>query len=201
MNSINKKISKSKLGMWLFLSSDFLFFGAFISTFILYREKNISINQHAGDGAPKLLHDVLDIPFTSITSFVLLMSSLTMVLALAAIKRNDPFKMKLWLGATALFGTIFIGGQIFEFTTFVREGFRLDTNLSASSFFVLTGLHGVHVTIGIIWLITLLNMSFTRVFTKEDAEKIEVAGLYWHFVDVIWIVIFTLVYLIPIGDK
>jgi heme/copper-type cytochrome/quinol oxidase subunit 3 len=200
VSNYNAKVSNAKLAIWLFLSSDFLFFGAFISAFVLYRGKNIAINQGVED-APKLLHEVLDIPFTSVTSFVLLMSSLTMVLALSAIKRGDAFKMKLWLAATVLFGTIFIGGQIFEFTSFVREGFRLDTNLSSSSFFILTGLHGAHVTIGIVWLLVLLNMAFIGDFTKADAEKVEIAGLYWHFVDVVWIVIFTLVYLIPIDAK
>ncbi|MCZ7526952.1 MAG: heme-copper oxidase subunit III [Acidimicrobiia bacterium] len=182
-------VGNTKLGMWLFLSSDFLFFGGFIAAFLLYRGRE-------GQAEP-LLEDVLDIPFTSVTSFILLMSSLTMVLSLAAIQRGDHRRLRVWLMATVLFGLTFISGQVYEFTEFYREGFKLGTNLSASSFFVLTGLHGAHVTAGIVWLMSLWGMSVQGRLTSADAEKVEVAGLYWHFVDVIWIVIFTVVYLVP----
>lgn len=194
--------SNGKLAMWIFLSSDFLFFGGFISAYLLYRGRSLELADQAAElGAEpgKVLSDVLDIPFTSATSFILLMSSLTMVLALAAIKRNDIRRSRLWLAATAIFGTIFLGGQIFEFTEFIREGFTLSTNQSGSTFFVLTGLHGAHVTVGIIWLASLLGMSFQGKLLQKDAEKVEIAGLYWHFVDVIWIVIFTIIYLIPVN--
>lgn len=196
------KPTNGKLAMWLFLSSDFLFFGGFISAYMLYRGRSLEIVDEtvkAGGIPSKVLSDVLDIPFTSATSFILLMSSLTMVLALAAIQRDDIRRTRLWLLATAIFGTIFLGGQIFEFTEFVREGFTITTNQSGTSFFVLTGLHGAHVTLGIVWLSTLLGMSLSGKLTSKDAEKIEIAGLYWHFVDIIWIVIFTLLYLIPVN--
>lgn len=194
--------SNGKLAMWIFLSSDFLFFGAFISAYLLYRGRSLELVDKAAEAGAepgKILSDVLDIPFTSATSFILLMSSLTMVLALAALKRNDIRRSRVWIAATAVFGTIFIGGQIFEFTEFVREGFTLSTNQSGSTFFVLTGLHGLHVTVGIIWLGSLLAMSFQGKLQQKDAEKVEIAGLYWHFVDVIWIVIFTIIYLIPVN--
>jgi heme/copper-type cytochrome/quinol oxidase subunit 3 len=178
-----------KLGMWLFLSSDCLFFGAFISTFLLYRDR-------PGQDGPTPA-DVFDIPFTSVTSFILLMSSLTMVLALAAIQRGDDRRFRIWIMATALFGATFIGGQIFEFTEFTRAGLNLDTSLFGSSFFVLTGLHGAHVTGGIIWLVSLWGLSMQGRIGQHQSEGVEVAGLYWHFVDVVWIVIFTVVYLIP----
>jgi len=182
--------SNAKLAIWIFLASDFLFFGAFISAFMLYRARPQN---------GKVLADVLDIPFTSATSFILLMSSLTMVLALAAIRRGDHRRTRLWLLGTCFFGMTFIGGQIYEFTSFVREGFTAQSNLSGSTFFILTGLHGVHVTIGIIWLLSLFGLALQGRLkgTTADSEKVEIAGLYWHFVDVIWIVIFTLIYLIP----
>ncbi len=198
----NTNISNGKLAIWIFLASDFLFFGGFISAFLLYRGRSLEIvdaGLQSGSTPSKVLSDVLDIPFTSATSFILLMSSLTMVLALAAIKRNDMRRAQLWLVATALFGTIFLGGQIFEFTEFVRAGFTLTTNLSGTTFFVLTGLHGAHVVIGIFWLMILLGLSTSGKLTSKDSEKVEIAGLYWHFVDVIWIVIFTLIYLIPVN--
>ena len=181
-------VTNPTLAMWLVLSSDCLFFGAFISTYLLYRGRSED---------PPFPEDVYNIPFTSVTSFILLMSSLTMVLALAAIQRGDYRRLRIWLLATALFGATFIGGQIFEFTEFYREGLSLGTNVFGSSFFVLTGLHGAHVTGGIVWLLSLWGLATQGRLTKEDSEKVEIAGLYWHFVDVVWIVIFTVLYLIP----
>jgi cytochrome c oxidase subunit 3/cytochrome o ubiquinol oxidase subunit 3 len=120
-----------------------------------------------------------------------------MVLALAAIQRGDHARLRLWLTATALLGTVFIGGQVYEFTSFVHEGLTLKTNLFGSSFFVLTGFHGAHVTVGIMMLLSLAMMSYRGKIPQSKAEVIEIAGLYWHFVDIVWIVIFTVVYLIP----
>jgi heme/copper-type cytochrome/quinol oxidase subunit 3 len=181
-------VGNTKLAMWLFLSSDALFFGAFISAYLLYRGRSQD---------PPFPEDVYNIPFTSVTSFILLMSSLTMVLALAAILRGDYRRLRVWLLATALFGATFIGGQVFEFTEFYREGLTLDRNLFGSTFFVLTGFHGAHVTAGIIWLVSLWGLAVQGRLTTGDSEKVEIAGLYWHFVDVVWIVIFTVVYLVP----
>ena len=140
--------------------------------------------------------DVFDIPLTSISTFVLLMSSLMMVLALAAVQRGDRKGTLTWLLATAGFGAIFLGFQSYEFTHFYHEGLTLGTNLFGSSFFVLTGFHGAHVTIGVIWLMALWVQALRGKLGQADAVKVEVAGLYWHFVDIVWIVIFTLVYLL-----
>jgi heme/copper-type cytochrome/quinol oxidase subunit 3 len=181
-------VTNTKLAMWLFLSSDCLFFGAFIASYLLYRGRDTS-----GPGP----RDLFDIPFTSATSFILLMSSLTMVLALAAIQRGDHRRVRIWLISTALLGATFIGGQIFEFTEFSREGLRVSTNLFGSSFYILTGFHGAHVTIGIIWLLSLWGMSARGRLPTGKAESVEIAGLYWHFVDVVWIIIFTVIYLVP----
>jgi heme/copper-type cytochrome/quinol oxidase subunit 3 len=181
-------VSNEKLAMWAFLGSECLLFGALISTYFLYRGRSVT------GPTPK---QVYDIPYTSISSFVLLMSSLTMVLALAAIQRGDHRRLRLWLTATALLGTVFIGGQVYEFTSFIHEGLTIKSNLFGSSFFVLTGFHGVHVTIGIIMLLSLVMMSSRGKIPQSKAEIIEIAGLYWHFVDIVWIVIFTVVYLIP----
>src|SRR6478672_4991332 len=179
----NTGTTNVKLAMWVFLSSECIFFGAFISTYLLYRGRS-----PANTPQPK---DVYNIPFTSVTSFILLMSSLTMVLALAAIQRGDHRRFRVWVVATAMFGMVFIAGQIYEFTEFYREGLALKTSVFGSSFFVLTGLHGAHVTVGIIWLLSLWGLSM------QGRLKVQLAGLYWHFVDIVWIVIFTVVYLIP----
>jgi cytochrome c oxidase subunit 3/cytochrome o ubiquinol oxidase subunit 3 len=92
---------------------------------------------------------------------------------------------------------VFIAGQVYEFTVFSHEGLNLSSSVAATSFFVLTGFHGVHVTIGILWLLTLVGMSRRGQMPAGRSGEIEIAGLYWHFVDVVWIVIFTIVYLVP----
>ncbi|MSQ26554.1 MAG: cytochrome oxidase subunit III [Dehalococcoidia bacterium] len=177
--------------MWAFLGSDCLLFGALISTYMIYRGRSL-----AGP-FPNGPEGVFDIPFTSVSAFVLLMSSLTMVLALAASQRGHIRGMRVWLIATALLGTVFLGGQFFEFTAFVAEGLTPATNVFGTSFFTLTGFHGAHVTLGVIILLSLVVVSLRGGLPKEESLTVEIAGLYWHFVDIVWIVIFTLVYLIP----
>src|SRR5581483_3201689 len=154
--------------------------GALITTYVLYRGASL-VGPY-----PK---DVFDIPYTSVSSFVLLASSLTMVLALAAVQRGDLARMRVWLLATALLGMTFVGGQVYE----------LSTNLFGTTFYVLTGFHGTHVAIGILMLLSLVAMSFTGKITQRESMTVELVGLYWHFVDIVWIVIFTVVYLIPTG--
>jgi heme/copper-type cytochrome/quinol oxidase subunit 3 len=111
-----------KMGMWAFLGSECLFFGSLISTYLLYRHTVLP------DQGPNP-HDIYDIPYTSVSSFVLLMSSLTMVLALAAIQRGDHKGLRVWILATAMLGIVFVGGQIYEFTVFVEEGLKLSSSL------------------------------------------------------------------------
>jgi heme/copper-type cytochrome/quinol oxidase subunit 3 len=180
-------ISNKKLLMWLFLASDCLFFGSFIAAYLLYRDRSL---------VGPYPEDLFDIPFTSVSAFVLLMSSVSMVLALAAIQRGNVRGMQVWLLTTALLGTLFIAGQAYEFTEFYHEGLHLDTNLFGTTFFVLTGFHGAHVTIGVLILLSLFAYSLRGGIQKKDSENIELAGLYWHFVDIVWIVIFTLIYLV-----
>jgi cytochrome c oxidase subunit 3/cytochrome o ubiquinol oxidase subunit 3 len=184
-------LPNTKLAMWLFLASDCLLFGALIASYVLYRGASVTGPYPA---------DVFDIPYTSVSSFVLLASSLTMVLALAAIQRGDQGRLRIWLLATALLGMTFVGGQVYEFTTFAHEGLTLTTNLFSTTFYVLTGFHGTHVTVGILMLLTLVGLSLGGRITQDRAQAVELVGLYWHFVDVVWIVIFTVVYLIPTGN-
>jgi cytochrome c oxidase subunit 3/cytochrome o ubiquinol oxidase subunit 3 len=181
-------LSNNKLAMWAFLGSDCLLFGGLISTFLIYRNKGVV-------HGPKV-SELYDIAFTSVSSFVLLMSSLTMVLALAAIQRGDHRRVRVWLLTTAGLGSVFIAGQVYEFTAFVKEGLGFTTNLQSSAFFTLTGFHGVHVTLGIVMLVSLFTMSLRGTLPTERSETVEIVGLYWHFVDVVWILIFTVVYLI-----
>jgi heme/copper-type cytochrome/quinol oxidase subunit 3 len=180
-------VDNKKLLMWFFLASDCLFFGSFISAYLIYRDRNV---------VGPYQDELYDIPFTSISSFILLMSSLTMVLALSAIQRGDMRAMRIWLVATALLGITFLSGQAFEFTEFYNEGLGVDRNLFGTTFFVLTGFHGAHVAVGVLILLSLVQASMSGKLTTRDSLAVELGGLYWHFVDIVWIVIFTLVYLV-----
>jgi heme/copper-type cytochrome/quinol oxidase subunit 3 len=185
-----------KLLMWAFLSSDCIFFGSLIAAYVIYR------NQAQKLGQGPFPNEVLDIPYTSISAAVLLFSSLTMVLALAAIQRNDIRGLRIWLGATSVLGMIFLGGQYFEFSEFYQvEGLSLQSNMFGAAFFTLTGFHGTHVAIGVLWLLSLLFVSLRGGLNQKDSLNVEIAGLYWHFVDIVWIIIFTLVYLIPYTES
>jgi heme/copper-type cytochrome/quinol oxidase subunit 3 len=183
-------VENRKLGMWVFLSSEFLFFGALITNYLLYFGREFA-------QGPKP-SEIYDIPFTSVSSFVLLMSSLTMVLAHNALSRRDQGATRTWLLATAMLGSVFLAGQVFEFTEFiVVHDMTLSTNPAASSFYVLTGFHGTHVAIGVIMLLSLFGLSKRMGGLSERQHlNLELVGLYWHFVDIIWIVIFTVVYLL-----
>ncbi len=181
-------LDNRKLFMWLFLASDCFFFGSFIASYLLYRGRSLE---------GPYPEDVYDIPFTSVSSFVLLMSSLTMVLALAAIQRGDLRGCRIWLLTTALLGMTFLGGQVFEFTEFYHNGLSVSRNLFGTTFFVLTGFHGAHVGIGVLILLSLYYLVSRGRIGQAQSLNVELAGLYWHFVDVVWIVIFTLVYLLP----
>jgi cytochrome c oxidase subunit 3/cytochrome o ubiquinol oxidase subunit 3 len=120
-----------------------------------------------------------------------------MVLAVTSIGRGEIERCKMWLLTTATLGAVFIAGQVYEFTGFYREGLGFTTNISSSAFFTLTGFHGVHVSLGIIMLVTLWSLISRGNIGAERAETVEIIGLYWHFVDIVWIVIFAVVYLIP----
>ncbi|CAN5594771.1 cytochrome o ubiquinol oxidase subunit III [soil metagenome] len=189
-HTTNFGITNEKLGMWTFIGSECLFFGAMIATYLLYLNRT-------NDGPTAL--DIYDIPFTSASTFILLMSSLGMVLALDSLQKKDMRAFRTWTLATALLGMIFLSGQIYEFSVFVAEGFKMDTSPFSAAFYMLTGFHGIHVTFGVIMLVVLWALSLRGGITSERTETVEMVGLYWHFVDIVWIVIFTVIYLIPVG--
>jgi heme/copper-type cytochrome/quinol oxidase subunit 3 len=173
--------------MWAFLGSDCMFFGALLATYLVYHGKSRQ--------GPYPL-DVFDLELTSLSTFVLLMSSLTMVLTLAAVQRDRLAHFRFWGLLTVLLGGTFLGFQAYEFTTFAHAGLRLGGNLFGSTFYTLTGLHGLHVSVGVLWLLSLLGASFRHSATRDLSLDVEIAGLYWHFVDLVWIAIFTMVYLL-----
>ncbi|HYN83292.1 MAG TPA: cytochrome c oxidase subunit 3 [Gemmatimonadaceae bacterium] len=203
-------LDSRKIAIWAFIGSECMLFTSLISTYLIYKGRSrVGPFPHETWVDPtsgQQFGAILNIPVTSASTFTLLMSSLFMVLALAAVQNKNAPKhtrgdrilgsSKLWLWATAIAGTTFLGFQAFEFTSFVHEGLTIKTNLFGSSFFTLTGFHGAHVTAGVVWLLTLLSIDYRRGLGPADALIVDIAALYWHFVDVVWIVIFTLVYLI-----
>ena len=203
-------LDNKKIAVWAFIGSECMLFASLISTYLIYKGRSV-VGPYPHEaclppGCSTPLKAILNIPVTSASTFVLLMSSLAMVLALAAVENKDQPKTttgekilgssKLWLWMTAILGATFLGFQAFEFTSFVHEGLTIRTNLFGSSFFTLTGFHGAHVTAGVLWLLTLLAIDYRRGLGPNDAVNVDIAALYWHFVDVVWIAIFTLVYLI-----
>lgn len=203
-------LDNRKVAIWTFIGSECMLFASLISTYLIYKGRSLSgPYPHEVWTDPMTGHvfkPILNIPVTSVSAGVLLLSSLTMVLALSAVQNRHVPKVsgkdrilgssKLWLWATCLLGTAFLSLQAYEFTSFVHEGLTIRTNLFGSSFFTLTGFHGAHVTAGVIWLFTLLAIDYRRGLEPKDSLIVDIAALYWHFVDVVWIAIFTLVYLI-----
>lgn len=183
-------LSHRKLLMWTFLGSECLFFGTLIANHMINRNQAELLN-----GVSPAC--VLDIPITSASTFVLLMSSVAMVLAVTASERGDMKQLRIWLFMTAVLGATFLGFQVYEFSAFVDEGLTIGTNLYGSTFFILTGFHGVHVTVGVIWILSMLAASYRRSdLVIGNPLNVDITGLYWHFVDIVWIVIFTVVYLV-----
>ncbi len=180
-------INHRKLLMWVFLGSDCLFFGSLIATYMVYRGQSLVGPYPA---------DVVDVPVTTISTFVLLMSSFGMVMAVAAARNGNQRRLIQWLVVTILLGATFIGFQVYEFNAFRVEGLRYETNLFSSSFYTLTGFHGAHVTLGLVWLIAIAIIAARNPAGRPSDLDVDIAGLYWHFVDIVWIVIFTLLYLI-----
>jgi heme/copper-type cytochrome/quinol oxidase subunit 3 len=175
-----------KVGIWSFIGSECVFFASLISTYMVYKTRSLG---------PFDAY-ILNIPLTSFSTFVLLTSSLLMVLALAAFQRDDQKWGTIWLLGTAFFGCVFLGGQVYEFGDFwLEKGMNFNSNLFSQCFYTLVGFHGFHVFIGVVWLIV---MAIAGMFGKLHAKRslaVELCGLYWHFVDIVWVVIFVLVYL------
>ncbi|MDP4609693.1 MAG: heme-copper oxidase subunit III [Opitutales bacterium] len=187
-------IDNKKLLMWLFLGSDCMFFGTLISTHLIYRK----INPTEIDPTVNLF----SLELTSFSTFILLMSSFLMALAVSAMHKGQIKSFRRNVIGVIFFGLIFLGCQVYEFTEFVHLGLKLDTGTFGSTFYLMTGTHGVHVAIGIFWLICMYFYSYTgKMDAHESAVDVEVAGLYWHFVDIVWIIIFTVVYLIEFIGK
>ncbi len=180
-------IADTKMAMWMFLGSEVMFFTGLIATFLLLRAR-----------APADVGHVLNIPVTAVNTFILLTSSLTVVLALDAAQKNRQGQLKLFLLATIVLGTVFVSVQGYEYTKLFAEGLLWNGANAipyGTAFFTLTGFHGTHVAIGVIWCLVVLFRALRGGFDAKNFGGVEIFGLYWHFVDIVWILLFTLIYL------
>ncbi|MFZ1265229.1 cytochrome c oxidase subunit 3 [Candidatus Amarolinea dominans] len=178
-------VNTPKLGMWIFLASEVMFFSALIAAFMMFRLRG-----------PADANQILNIPLTAFNTFVLLTSSMTVVLALAAAQRNDQAKLRLWLFASLLCGGTFLGVQVIEYFKLFEEGLTISSSMFGTIFFTLTGFHGLHVFIGLLWLVGIIVQALRGRFNADYSMSLEIFGLYWHFVDIVWIILFVIVYLI-----
>ncbi len=183
-------LDSRKMGLWMFIASEVIFFMGLISTFLYYRGVT-----PASEG---LAH--LELNVAAIMTFILLMSSFTMVSALAAIREGNVSKMRLWLLATAGLGLVFLGSQAYEWSLLFRESIFPWTNLFGATFFTTTGFHGTHVFVGVLWILGVIARASRGGIDKKNNLSVEMVGLYWHFVDLVWVVLFTVIYLLSYGS-
>lgn len=195
------RFTPGKLGMWLFLASDAMGFMGFLGAYMVLRVsaplrvENLT-GEHIGGGFQKIGDPTFGIPLTALMTFVLICSSVTMVKSLAAVQRGDIKRMKMWLGATICGGLFFLSCQVYEWSHLIHVGLTPQTNYGAT-FFFLTGFHGLHVTCGVIYLSCIFRRALQNAYTQENHSPLELVGLFWHFVDLVWIVLFTVIYLMP----
>ncbi len=184
--------SWGKLGMWVFLAGDAMSFGALLAGYGAIR---------AGSTDWPVPSNILGIPLTAFMTFLLICSSVTMVMALSAIRHGNAKRMRNFLLLTILGGVVFLGCQAYEWTHLIHAGLGLVSNpfgnhLFGTTFFAITGFHGAHVTGGVIYLTCIMIQGIRGKYSADNCHKVEILGLYWHFVDLVWIMVFTFVYLL-----
>lgn len=179
----------AKFAMWCFLGTEVVIFGALIA-------RVLTIWAREPEASALLTEPISSLLLVSANTFLLLVSSLSVVLALNSVQAGKRGGLVLWLLVTTLLGATFVGVQAYEYSKLVHEGLTFGGSQFGSAFYILTGNHGLHVIIGVIWCAVLVVQALRGAFTQTENLGIEIFGLYWHFVDVVWIMIFTLVYLI-----
>jgi len=178
--------SKTIFGFWVYLMTDVILFAALFATFAVLRS-----NTYGGPSGRELF----SLPFVLVESLLLLTSSFTCGLALLAVHRRDKNMVMLWFGITFVLGLSFLIMELSEFRNLVLEGNSWRRSGFLSAFFTLVGTHGLHITVGLIWIIVLLIQVLRRGLVQANVRAFTLLGLFWHFLDIIWIFIFSIVYL------
>ena len=180
-------VSITKFAMWLFLASEVMFFSGLISAYVLLRITSPSWPD---------VSELLNVPLVAANTSILLISSVTMVYGFASIEDGNQSRFRLFLIATAVLGTIFVSIQAVEWAQLIGEGVSVSNSVFGSTFYVLTGFHGLHVLIGILFLVLTIYRAYRGRYSQAEHDGVELMGLYWHFVDIVWIFLFTVIYLI-----
>jgi cytochrome c oxidase subunit 3 len=194
-------IDNRKVAIWTLIGSECLFFASLISTYLVYKGKSLvgplphTESQCMLHGKMQVCEGVFEIKLVTTGTAILLFSSFFVVMALYGAQKGNRKMLVGWLAATVMCGLFFVSMQVYEFNHFYHKGMGYGTNLFSSTFYTLTGFHGSHVSVGVIWLSTLLILAIRGKLPPEKSLNLEIAALYWHFVDVVWIVIFPVVYL------
>ncbi len=181
--------SATMLGFWLYLMSDCLIFATLFACYAVYGRN------YAAGPSPA---DLFDLGTVALNTSMLLLSSITYGFAMLDMERNRQTTMLLWLVVTGLFGAAFLGLELNEFAHLIREGAGPQRSAFLSAFFTLVGTHGLHVTFGIVWLITLMAQVLQRGLVPENKRRLMCLSMFWHFLDVVWIGVFSFVYLISV---
>ncbi len=184
----NSGIPNGKLGMWVFLASEVMLFGGFISSYVILRT--------GSDNFIIPAKEMLGVPLATLNTFVLISSSVSMVLALDAIQKGNQKGLIRNLIITLILAFCFLFIKSYEYPHKWHEGITISSGLFGSFYFTLTGLHMLHVLGGIVFISYLLRNAVKGRYTSERHERVEYAGLYWHFVDLIWVILFPLFYLL-----
>lgn len=182
------RIENFKLGWWLYLASEVVLFTVLIATFVVFRIDNPEV--------VKEVHEKAGVLLVALNTFILLTSSWAMVMGLREIQRGNVSGLVRWIGLTAVMGTIFLLLQWVEYNTLGAEGITLQSGQFGMRFYAPTAFHGAHVLIGVIWAVWVMWRARNGKYSSTNYLGVEVFGLYWHFVDVVWIVLFTLIYLV-----
>ncbi|MDG5789454.1 cytochrome (ubi)quinol oxidase subunit III [Evansella sp. AB-P1] len=178
------------MGFWFFLGGETVLFASLFGTYLGLRGGTVD-----GPGPSELFH----LPFVFLMTMILLTSSLTSVFAIISMKRGNYKGLLAWMTVTVLLGVAFLGLEIYEFVEYVDHGLGFTTSAFGSAFYTLVGTHGAHVAFGIAWITTLIIRYRKSGLTLTNAPKFYTAVLYWHFIDVVWVFIFSIVYLMGIG--
>jgi cytochrome o ubiquinol oxidase subunit 3 len=180
--------STDMFGFWLYIMTDCILFGSLFAVFLV-------LNYQGMDMSEITLKRFLHLPDVLIETFFLLVSNFTYCLSMLSLYQNKVAKVQLWLGITFLLGASFIFIEMKEFINLAHEGFRWDLNGRASSFFALVGTHGLHVTFGLLWILIMIIQLPLLANSEIRKRRMTYLGLFWNFLDIVWIFVFTIVYL------